>query len=318
MLYYKKVEGHHVMTNVLITGGTGSLGSQLIPTFLAEGYFVTIISRDPHKQAIQQAKHPEVKYILADIRDREAMLRACEGQDIVIHAAALKRMERGDTDAREYHSVNVGGTLNVAEACRLAGVEKAIFISSDKAVEAVNLYGMTKAVGERIWLAENTPYRATKFSALRYGNVVESNGSVWHVWQRRIEQGLPLVVRTPEPTRFFLSLADAVGYVQFTIKHMQGGEIFVPASVKAFSLWELAREMQHQKYWEYAPLLATEKQDEILAAHTEYVEPVKGETLMWRIWPYRTPTVYETAQMFHSLEAQRLTGKEVIARLTHA
>jgi len=238
------------MTNVLITGGTGSLGSQLIPAFLAEGYFVSIVSRDPHKQAIQQARHPEVRYILADIRDRERMFRACENQDIVIHAAALKRVERGDTDAREYHSTNVGGTLNVAEACRMNGVNKAIFISSDKAVEPVNLYGMTKAIGERVWLAENSPYSITKFSALRYGNVVESNGSVWHIWQRRIEQGLPLIVREPEPTRFFLSLDNAVSYVQFTIKHMHGAEIFVPASVRTFSLWELAREMQAQKYWE--------------------------------------------------------------------
>lgn len=306
------------MTNVLITGGTGSLGSRLIPTFLAEGYFVTIVSRDPHKQAIQQAKHPEVKYILADVRDRETMLRACENQDIVVHAAALKRLERGDTDTREYHSVNVGGTLNVAEACRITGVEKAIFISSDKSVESVNLYGMTKAIAERIWLAENTTYRATKFSALRYGNVVESNGSVWHIWQRRIEQDLPLIVRKPEPTRFFLSLADAVNYVQFTIAHMLGGEIFVPARVKAFSLWELAREMQNQDQWEYAPLLPTEKQHEILVAHTEYVEPVEDNDLMWRIWPSKTPTIYETAPMFNSLEARRMTGKEVIARLAHA
>ena len=305
------------MTNVLITGGTGSLGSQLIPAFLAEGYFVSIVSRDPHKQAIQQAKYPDVRYILADIRDRETMLRACEIQDIVVHAAALKRIERGDTDTREYHSVNVGGTLNVAEACRITGVEKAVFIGSDKLVESVNLYGMTKAIGEKIWLAENTPYRATQFSALRYGNVVESNGSVYHIWQRRIEQGLPIVVRTPEPTRFFLSLDNAVSYVLFTIKHMQGGEIFVPASVKAFSLWELARAMQPQAEWQYAPLLPTEKQHEILVAHTEYVEPVENEELMWRIWPQRTPTIYETAPMFNSLEAQRLTSQEIIARLSN-
>ena len=89
-------------------------------------------------------------------------------------------------------------------------------------------------------------------------------------------------------------------------------------SSKDFSLWELAREMQPQEQWQYAPLLPTEKQHEILVAHTEYVEPVKEDKLMWRIWPQRTPTTYETAPMFNSLEAQRMTGQEVIVRLSHA
>ena len=303
------------MANVLITGGTGSLGTELTKTFLRKGHSVTILSRDPHKQAIMLAHNVGLRAILGDVRERALMLRACEDQDIVIHAAALKRIERGDTDTREYHGVNVLGTLNVAEACRITGVEKAVFISSDKCAAPINTYGFTKALGERLWLAENTSYRTTKFSCLRYGNVVESNGSVWHVWQRELARGAKLDVRYPEPTRFFLSLNDAVNYVLFTLANMKGGEIFVPSYVRAFSLWDLARVLQPEELWQQSHLLATEKQHEILAAPTEYVEPAGDGKLMWRIWPQKVPVIYETPLMFNSAEAVKLTGPEVVARL---
>ncbi len=304
------------MIRTLLTGGTGSLGTALIPAFLKQDYDVTILSRDPHKQEKLLALYPNVHAILADVRDRDAILRACQGQDIVVHAAALKIVSRGETDPREYMQVNVLGSLNVAEACRKQGISKAILISTDKSPNASTSYGISKYAAERIWIAEQTPYNITKFSCVRYGNVVSSNGSVWHVWQERVKQGLPLQVREPEPTRFFLTMADAVKIVMDALHLMNGGEIFVPSAIPAFSLWDLAQELQAPEQWQYEPLGATEKQHEILVAPTEFVEPIFGyDTNLWRVLPRVAPSVQRTPKQFCSQTARRLTGKEVIAKL---
>jgi UDP-N-acetylglucosamine 4,6-dehydratase len=305
------------MTKALISGGTGSLGTALVPVFLQQGYEVTILSRDFHKQEKLLAQHPSVRAILADICDRDAMLRACEGQDIVVHAAALKAVNRGETDTRMYHRVNVLGTLNVAEACRINGIDKALFISSDKACASATRYGTTKKIGEDLWLAEQTTHNITKFSCVRYGNVVASNGSVWHVWQDRIAKGLPLIVREPEPTRFFLSLADAVKIVTDALRVMNGSEVFVPSYVPSFSLWDLARKLQPESQWQKEPLGATEKQHEILVAPTEFVEPIFGQnTDLWRVLPRVSPKVQQTMDMFCSATPSlRLSADEVIKRL---
>jgi FlaA1/EpsC-like NDP-sugar epimerase len=302
--------------NILVVGGTGSLGQALVPVFLQQGYEVTIVSRDFHKQDKLTTQYPSIHTILADICDRDATLHACENQDIVVHAAAIKAVHHGDTDTRMYHRVNVMGTMNVAEACRLNGIEKAVFISSDKALGPTT-YGITKALGERLWLAEQTIHNITKFSCVRYGNVVQSNGSVWHVWQERIAKGLPLIVREPEPTRFFLSLADAVKIVTDALRVMNGSEVFVPAYVPSFSLWDLARKLQPESQWQKEPLGATEKQHEILVAPTEFVEPIFGQnTDLWRVLPRVSPKVQQTMDMFCSATPSlRMTADEVIKRL---
>ena len=305
---------------ILITGGTGSLGTQLCKAFHAEGHFVTVVSRNPHTQALLLAQpYAPQKVILADVCNPEAMLDACAEQDVVIHAAALKRVERGDSDAREYYRVNVNGTLNVAMACRKQGVISALFISSDKACEPCTTYGITKAIAERLWLAEqNQPVATnpTHFACLRYGNVVESNGSVWHLWRNEKMYKRHLVVREPEPTRFFLSLADAVTLVKLSLLYMRGGEIFVPAQVPGFNLWDLAKEIEADTTkWQTLPLLPTEKQHEVLVAPTEYAEPVEQTDAMWRILLNRTKDLQVTPSNFSSATAKRLSGAEVIARL---
>lgn len=301
---------------ILITGGTGSLGNALVPVLLQQNHEVIILSRDFHKQDKLTTQYPTIHAVIADICDRDAMLRACEDQDIVIHAAAIKAVNHGDTNTRQYHRVNIMGTINVAEACRLNGVSKALFVSSDKAVSSVNTYGMTKAIGERLWLAEQTPRSATLFCCVRYGNVVSSNGSVWRIWKDRVTQNLPLIVREPEPTRFFLSLTDAVKVVTDAIYLIQGKEIFIPSAVPAFSLWDLAQELQPAEQWQYEPLGSTEKQHEILVAPTEWVEPVNAaDTNLWRIWPTKSNPCQVTPKQFCSQTAHRLTGKEVIAKI---
>lgn len=296
----------------LITGGTGSLGRELVKVFTKEGHDVTILSRDPHKQASLINEYPMVRAILADVRDYASVLNACRGVHFVVHAAALKRVELGETNPDEYFSVNVGGTRNVAEAAATCDVRHALLISTDKAPAPANLYGVTKKLAESVWLNKSNGH--TAFSAVRYGNVMDSNGGVWSVWQERIKRGLPLVVREPEPTRFCMRKVDAVALVRSTLLKMQGGEIFVPYGVPAFSLWNLAREMEpDEDKWIIEPLGPGEKQHEILVAPTEYVEKAYDD--VWRVLPRRTVRSQCVPMIFQSERARRLTGAEVVKLL---
>lgn len=307
---------------VLLTGGTGTLGVALTEYFLNDGYELTIVSRDGHRQAQYQQRYPQVRCIQADICDYDAMLAACIGQTIIVHAAAQKRVDVGETQIAEFYRVNVEGTRVVAQAAYDAGAHLALFISSDKAVAPINFYGMTKAIGERIWLARNDIGGAlpARFSAVRYGNVMGSNGSVLKVWRERRAQGLPIVVREPETTRFFMTVDDAVKLVDDALLLMEGGEIFVPTNTPAFGLYDLANEVEpDDTYWQRAPLGPREKQHEALIAPGEYFEPVDelpDEPLV-RVWPNRSGG-FSVPSNFTSNGARRLTGVEAIECLESA
>lgn len=301
--------------SVLITGGTGTLGTALTRAFLGRQYHVTVLSRDPHHQAIFKDRYPAVRTVLADICDRAAVLDACTGQDIVIHAAALKRVDTGETEIAEFTRVNIEGTRIVAECCEQALVEKALFISSDKAVQPLNFYGVTKAAGERLWCGANGGRArwTTRFTAVRYGNVMGSNGSVLQLWRSRLAAGQPIVVREPGTTRFFMAVEDAVGVVLQALYAMHGGEIFVPRHTPAFALYDLARKVQpDERQWQRQPLGGREKQHERLVAPGECVEPYSDDFV--RVWPQEAGG-FEVAQEFCSEHAARLSGDEVIRRL---
>lgn len=312
------MEGIPLERRVLITGATGSLGSALIKAFTQdEGYYrVSALSRDPHKQGLMRLVYPQVNYILGDVRNRDLMLDLCGQNDIVIHAAAMKVVSDADKNVKEAMSINTLGTLNIAEACRLNSVEKALFISSDKASNGGSTtYGQTKSLAERLWLAENSQYHSTKLSVLRYGNVISSNGSVIHVWKQRLEQGLPIIVKYPEPTRFVLHMDQAVMMVLKSLEIIRGNEIFIPGKVPTFSVWDLAREFAPESEWIKEPLLPTERQHEYMIGPTEYAEPITNDFLginLWRIDNNKTPYVYEIPPLFSSQEARRISGKEVI------
>lgn len=306
------------MQNVLITGGTGSLGTALTKAFFEtkEGISLTILSRDPHKQALAKTRWPRLNCVLGDIRNKQLLEDLCLEHDTVIHAAALKIVGDADRNAKEYYSINVQGALNVAESARLTGVDNFLFISSDKACMPVTTYGHTKALAERLVLAQNTPYRHTKFSVLRYGNVVSSNGSVYNIWKSNIEQGLPITVKRPEPTRFILTMPQAVAMVMKSLEIMNGGEVFIPGKVPAFSVWDLANEIQPNKAkWIMEDLLPSEKIHEYMLASTEYIELATNDFLginLWKIDNTKVPTSYEIPPMFYSAEAKRISGKDVI------
>lgn len=302
-------------TKVLITGGTGSLGTVLAGELLNRNCQVTILSRNPHRQAILLNRFPSIhKAILADIRDRDAIFRACRNQDIVIHAAALKRVERGETDTREYVSVNVTGSVNVADAAADAGVKLAILISTDKAPRATTLYGSTKRLAEGVWMEQlDCP---TLFTAIRYGNVVGSSGSVYHIWKERVRQDLPLIVKYPAPTRFFLTKRLAVEIVIEAIRVAGGRDIIVPGNLPSFSLHDLARKLQPSSRWNRQPLGPGEKQHEILVMPTENPRPISSSHLdLWRIGVGDVPADQSIATRFSSMMQRQIDIDQVIMAL---
>jgi UDP-N-acetylglucosamine 4,6-dehydratase/5-epimerase len=304
--------------NIAITGGTGSLGFELTKRLLEQGKYVTVISRDAHKQAAMMGrlKSNSVNYVLCDICSKDAIARALDGHDTVIHTAALKRIERGISDVAEYTRVNVYGTETVANAASSVGVDKALFISTDKCAAPLQVYGKTKAIAESIWLSNDSA--TSSFSAVRYGNVMDSNGGVWQIWNQLLAEGKPIMVRVPEPTRFFMTLQDAVDLVMTALDNMIGGEIIVPSYLPAFSMFDLARyACADDSKWITMPLLPGEKQHEILVAPGEFVSRV-GDSSISVILQSTGDRQFSTIDEFDSERTtNRLSAKEVVWRLTN-
>jgi len=287
-------EGHRGM-RILITGGTGSLGSVLAQVLSKQSHDISILSRDCHKQFLLKPNLPtSTKYFLADICNRDAVRDACRGQDVVIHCAAAKIVSLGEVAPQEYCRVNIDGAANVANACREQGVKKALLISSDKAPSSLNLYGATKRCAEAIWLGSNTS--SHYFAALRYGNVVNSRGSVWHVWKDKISSGKRIEVQSK---------------LNAMMQHRNC--IFIPSNVPAFSLWDLAREIEpDESKWKCTNLEQGEKQHEVMLADGEYAK--QANNLLWYTCEYYNMSNDDRGQ-FCSSSAKRLSGKEVINKL---
>lgn len=239
--------------SVLITGGTGFLGRGLARSLLANSDVdrVRILSRGEHAQALmrQEFQDPEAKlrWFIGDVRERDRLRRAMEGAHLVIHAAALKRVEVGEYNPGEMVRTNVIGSLNVIEAAHDAGVDKVVAVSSDKASAPLNAYGATKLTVEKLMLAANNASGAggPRFAVVRYGNVAGSTGSVIPIWRDLIrKQGdAPEVpVTDPECTRFWMTLEEACMLILWTADNMIGGELVVP-TLPAYKLGTLAEAM---------------------------------------------------------------------------
>lgn len=230
---------------LFVTGGTGSFGGAFVRHALNAGASrVVAFSRDELKQSQLRAAIPDprLRCFVGDVRDRARLDQAMKGCDFVIHAAAMKRIEVCEQEPTEAVKTNIIGTQHVALAAIHAGVQKAVFLSTDKAPAAHTLYGMTKAVAERVWIQSNvfaagTP---TRLSATRYGNVLASRGSVLDLWRQQRDAGEPLTITDEKATRFWMTLEHAVALVVDALLEMQGGEIFVP-KVPSASILTLAR-----------------------------------------------------------------------------
>jgi FlaA1/EpsC-like NDP-sugar epimerase len=229
---------------ILITGGTGYLGRSITKELLKfSPQSIRLLSRDEvkhHKMQEMFHYHPKLRMLIGDIRDYERVLKAIDGVDIVIHAAALKRLDILEYNVQESIKTNVFGTLNVANACLEKNVEKAIFISTDKACSPVNTYGACKFVSERIFTETNYSKgsKRTIFTCVRYGNVLESTGSVIPFFSSKIENNEEIPITDDRMTRFIISPKQAVELIFKALKYAVGGEIFVP-KLPAFQLLDL-------------------------------------------------------------------------------
>ena len=223
--------------NILITGGTGSLGKELTKTILAKWPKVErliIYSRDEQKQ-FQMAQeypvdqYPMIRFFIGDVRDLERLKRAFNGVDYVIHAAAMKHVHIAEYNPDECVKTNIGGAENVIKATLGSSVTDVVALSTDKACAPINLYGATKLTSDKLFIAANNIVgkQDVKFSVVRYGNVMGSNGSVIPFFMDRRASGV-LPLTDPTMTRFNISLADGVKMVLHAMEHSWGGELYVP------------------------------------------------------------------------------------------
>ena len=233
--------------SVLITGGTGSFGGRFVARVLKDHSpkKVVVFSRDELKQS-EMIKHfpdPRLRFLLGDIRDAHRLQRAFQGIDVVIHAAALKQVPALEYNPFEAVQTNIIGAENIINAAIDQGVEHVVALSTDKAVNPVNLYGATKLCMEKLFIAGNSysAGRKTRFSAVRYGNVVGSRGSVVPLFLERRKSG-ELPVTDARMTRFWITLDQGVDTVLFALKNMHGGEIFVP-KIPSMRITDLAKAM---------------------------------------------------------------------------
>lgn len=221
--------------SILITGGTGSFGSAFVTSLLKNQKWrrIVVFSRDELKQLKLReliGADDRLRFFIGDIRDKERISRALKGIDTVVHAAALKQVDTGEYNPIEFIKTNVYGSNNLIEACLDNNVGNVIALSTDKASSPINLYGATKLTADKLFIAANSysGSKPTRFSVVRYGNVLGSRGSVIPFFQSLIAQSESLPITDLRMTRFWITLSDAVDFVHSSLRIMRGGELFVP------------------------------------------------------------------------------------------
>jgi len=234
--------------SLLITGGTGSFGKEFVRTILAKWPDVkrlVIYSRDEQKQFVMaheypESTYPQLRFFIGDVRDFERLKRACQGIDYVIHAAAMKHVHIAEYNPDECVKTNIGGAENVIRAAIETSVEKVVALSTDKACAPINLYGATKLTSDKLFIAANNirGKKNIKFSVVRYGNVMGSNGSVMPFFLRKRAEGV-IPITDPNMTRFNISLKEGVDMVLHALETAWGGELFVP-KIPSYKITDVA------------------------------------------------------------------------------
>ena len=261
---------------ILITGGTGSFGHKCTE-YIIKNYLpkkLIIFSRDEMKQWEMQKKftkkdYPNLRYFVGDVRDQSRLYRAFDGVDYVIHAAALKIVPVAEYNPFEVIRTNIIGSENVIEAAIDKGVHRVIALSTDKAVSPVNLYGATKLCSEKLFIAGNSYVGEgkTRFSVVRYGNVVGSRGSVIPLFMGKKRDGV-IPITDPRMTRFFITLEQGVRFVLNCMEKMVGGEVFVP-KLPSMNILELAKAIAPECKTEIIGIRPGEKLHEVMISKDE-------------------------------------------------
>lgn len=255
--------------NILVTGGTGSFGKKFVGIMLRDyrPNKIIIFSRDElkqHEMKVGGFNDPSLRFFIGDVRDKNRLKRAMRDVDIVIHAAALKQVPSCEYNPFEAVKTNILGAQNIIDAAIDCGVKKVVALSTDKAVNPVNLYGATKLCSEKIFIQGNaySGIQDTSFSCVRYGNVIGSRGSVIPLFVRQRKKG-KITITDKRMTRFWLSLEHAVNVVIKALHHMQGGEIFVP-KIPSMKIMDLAEAIAPNCAIEIIGIRPGEKLHEIL------------------------------------------------------
>ncbi|MEJ2729251.1 MAG: UDP-N-acetylglucosamine 4,6-dehydratase (inverting) [Deltaproteobacteria bacterium] len=255
--------------NILVTGGTGSFGKKFVEIMLRDfrPNKIIIFSRDElkqHEMRISGFDDPSLRFFIGDVRDRNRLKRAMREVDVVIHAAALKQVPSCEYNPFEAVKTNILGAQNIIDAAIDCGVKKIVALSTDKAVNPVNLYGATKLCSDKIFIQGNayTGAQDTRFSCVRYGNVIGSRGSVIPLFIKQRKKG-KITITDKRMTRFWLSLEHAVAVVIKALVHMQGGEIFVP-KIPSMKIVDLAEAIAPDCDIEIIGIRPGEKLHEIL------------------------------------------------------
>jgi UDP-N-acetylglucosamine 4,6-dehydratase (inverting) len=270
---------------ILITGGTGSFGKKFISTVLKKytPKKIIIYSRDELKQ-FEMQNNPEyskpgvlMRYFIGDVRDKERLIRAMEGVDIVVHAAALKQVPAAEYNPFEAVKTNIMGGQNVIDACFESGVKKVIALSTDKAAAPINLYGATKLTSDKLFIAANN-YRGTKdikFSVVRYGNVMGSRGSVIPFFQMKRKDGV-LPITDERMTRFNITLQEGVDFVLNSFDVMWGGELFVP-KIPSYNIVDVAKAVAPECRIEIVGIRPGEKVHEEMITEADAMNTIEFE-----------------------------------------
>jgi UDP-N-acetylglucosamine 4,6-dehydratase len=289
---------------VLITGGTGSFGKKFTEVMLQEYHpkKLIIFSRDELKQHEMRTRgfdHPSLRYFIGDVRDRERLHRALAGVDLVVHAAALKQVPACEYNPFEAVKTNVLGAQNIIDAAIDAGVCQVLALSTDKAVNPINLYGATKLVAEKLFVQGNSYSGAegTRFSCVRYGNVVGSRGSVIPLFEKQRASG-HITITDGRMTRFWLTLEQGVRFVIRCIEEMQGGEVFVP-KIPSMRIIDLAKAVAPGCEIEFVGIRPGEKLHEVLVSRDEsrYTLELEDMFVIQPVHPWWEPSNWNRGKL---------------------
>jgi UDP-N-acetylglucosamine 4,6-dehydratase len=254
--------------SILVTGGTGTFGKDFVRTMLQRyrPKRLVVYSRDELKQfeMAQEISSPVLRYFIGDVRDRDRLQLALNGIDTVVHAAALKQVPAAEYNPMECIKTNVLGAENVVNACIARGVERVIALSTDKAVNPVNLYGATKLCADKLFIAANhlAGFNNPRFAVVRYGNVIGSRGSVVPLFKKLRSTGR-LPITDERMTRFWISVERGVEFVMQCVLRMHGGEVFVP-KIPSMKVIELARALAPSCAFDMVGIRPGEKLHELL------------------------------------------------------
>lgn len=299
--------------NVLVTGGTGSFGQKLVEVLLNRENVERLIvfSRDELKQhemrlRFPEERFPQVRYFIGDVRDQRRLERAFEGVDLVLHAAALKQVPTAEYNPMEAVLTNIEGTRNVVDAALDMGVARVIALSTDKAVNPINLYGATKLVAEKLVIQSNSyaGRKKTRLACVRYGNVLNSRGSVVPEFKRQMQLG-HVQVTDARMTRFWITLEQGVNFVLKCVELSRGGEVFIP-KLPTMKITDLADAITPGVPIEFTGIRPGEKLHETLISQDESPNT------------YEFDDYYLVTPSYHSWSiGEQFSGKKVPDRFSY-